>query len=294
MRGLTDEQLQKRRSGISGSEVATVVAYYADQEGREVPWPLPEYKSALALYRDKVKGPRDRDVREAAEAGLRLEPALLRWYQDETSHDAQELQVTQRHPENRHHIGTPDATDGRRIVELKTVWTREQSDRWSHSDRGVPAEYYLQVQWYMHVLEYDQADIFVLDAGCYGVETRLHELERDQDVIDKCVHYVDRFWHEHVEPKNPPEPDGSRAAAQALDDLAPQDTTNVRLADSEEEASLQELKDLRERKKQLEEEYKRRKQELIAKADDENIKGIETQDGLKLFRDSRGSKRFST
>jgi len=293
--GLSDADIEKRRGGVSSTDLRVILAYYAGKEGRQVAWPLRAGESALGLYAEKLGHGRPYTMSDPMKAGLYLQNALLRWYSDDTGFVVDGNDVTIEHTQNPRHMATPDGfawlPDSPYVdrgVEVKTVWGWEQCARWGDGD-AVPAEYYLQCQWCMYVRELPRWDIAVLLADGHGVQFRIYHLERNDEQIAKIVPLVDRFLTEHVDAGVPPEPDGSTSAAQALADLAPADATPCRLAaDSAEEDLIDELivatdeyKDAGKRRELL-------KQRVMALANEEGIVGIETPSGQRVYRDKAG------
>jgi predicted phage-related endonuclease len=98
---------------------------------------------------------------------------------------------------------------GGKILECKTC-SAYASDKFGEGGDEVPDEYLLQVQHYMHVTGYHEADLAVLIGGN---EYRQFSLKYDADLAnyaaDKCV----KFWNTYVVPQVPP-------PATANDDLA--------------------------------------------------------------------------
>ena len=300
MTGLTPEQIAQRRTGVSSTDLRVILAYYAGREGKQVPWPLYDGESALAVYAEKLGKARPRDDTVVTRAGRHLEAGVLAWYAEETgAHLIYNSETWTRTPDARH-MATPDGfassvpyVGAEWGVEAKTVWVREQCARWGEKPDAVPVEYYLQCQWCMYVCEMPRWDIAVLLAGGYAVDFRIYTIPRNDAQIPRLIEVADRFLAEHVDPQVPPEPDGSRAAAMALADLAPADPAPCRLTMNAEEEEL--IDQLAEADGEYRAAGKRRellRQQIIARANQAGIVGIETPKGQRVYRDKGGHVRI--
>jgi putative phage-type endonuclease len=108
------------------------------------------------------------------------------------------------------------------VVEIKTIsgWSSKQ---WSG---GIPPSYYLQLQTYLMGLDIQKGYLVALEDGR---NIKVHEFERDQEMIDSIANVTRDFW-ERVELgreflKNgedyeqfSPEPDGTEAYAEFLNE----------------------------------------------------------------------------
>ena len=295
--GLIAEQRALRRTGVSSTDLRVILAYYAGREGKQVPWPLYDGESALALYAEKLGKGRPHEDTVVTKAGRHLEAGVLAWYAEETgAHLIPNTGGTWKCKHNPRHMATPDgfasaqpyvgAEEG---VEVKTVWVREQSARWGEKPDAVPVEYYLQCQWCMYICDMPRWDIAALLAGGFAVDFRIYSIPRNDAQIPRLVEVADRFLAEHVDPQVPPEPDGSRAAAMALADLAPLNPAPCRLTMNGEEDEL--IANLADADAEYKAAAKRRellKQQIIARANQAGITGIETPGGQRVYRDKAG------
>jgi len=85
------------------------------------------------------------------------------------------------------------------VLEIKTV-----SDRayWSWKRDGVPMGYLMQVQWYMHVLEWTWACIAALNRDTGQLD--LYEIDARPELMAAVAEKVDWFMTHHVDQRVPP------------------------------------------------------------------------------------------
>ena len=111
------------------------------------------------------------------------------------------------------HGCTPDrllvTTEGVIPVELKTAHY-EQARVWA---KEVPWSYIVQVHWQMHVLDAQQAYIAVL---CNGRDFQYHPIRRNEEIIQRLVKRVDKFWRDHVLTRVAPPVDANQSTREWL------------------------------------------------------------------------------
>jgi len=201
-----NEWLEWRRHGIGGSDVAAVMGVS--------PWASP-----WSVWANKCGLTGDIASSEVMEAGKFLELAITPWFTDRTGLGVVDEQAQIVHPSHSHHRATLDGlvygddSECLGVLEIKTT-------NWGKPWETIPEHYQAQVQWQLHVTGLGKAWMAVL----MGRRLDIHEIERDQDAIDKMVAEVDRFWAEHVRTGTPPPVDGSDATAAALAEVFPGDT----------------------------------------------------------------------
>lgn len=208
---LTAEQLELRRTGIGGSEVAAVLGLS--------PWMRP-----IDVWRAKVEG---YSVPENAvmKRGRILEPAVAQFFAEETGAKLRES-TTLRHPSLSWVLATPDriATwpDGSdTLVELKTASLSMRTEWGEPGTDEVPQQYLLQVAWTMAVTGLSLAHVGVLIGGD---EFRVYRLERDLELEAVLIERVGEWWERHVLREEPPELDGSDSTSRWLVSRYPRDT----------------------------------------------------------------------
>jgi predicted phage-related endonuclease len=244
---LSPEQIEARRTGIGGSEVAALLG-------------LHPFIGPLDVYLSKVEGyspPSNTDM----ERGSFLEDGIARWY-------------AHRECEGRELIGSPDLPmgpwvhprepifrctpdrlvdlggDAMRLLSIKCP--RRAGDEWGEPGGStVPTYAVLQLQWEDYVgcalgkpLD-PQADLAALVEG----DLRTYHVRRDTELQGWLVTKVRQWWAEHVEPQVPPPVDGSPGASLWLRRRFPRNTRSMVQASLEDDGLLL---DLREQERALE------------------------------------------
>ena len=207
---LTPEQLEARKLGIGGSDVAAVAGIS--------PW-----KSRLEVYREKVgeAEPEDESFDDALAKtlGVLLEDAVATLYEMRTGHKLHRVLQTKVHPK----IPILRANLDRRIVganrgaEIKVVGFNMEPEWGDEGTDEIPIYYAAQVQHYMGVTGLPAFDIPVLFLGTRRF--KIFEIKRDGAIIVALQAQAMQFWENHVLPQVPPEP---RTLADVLA-LYPQD-----------------------------------------------------------------------
>jgi putative phage-type endonuclease len=243
------EWLAARRIGLGGSDAAAVAG-------------LDPYRSPFEIWLDKTGTlPDDDRAGEAALWGRLLEPVIA----DELARrDAVEISPVGwmlGHPEHHHMIADVDrvALDPARpapgIVEIKSTSAFRAGD-WRD---GVPIPVVCQVMHYLAVTGLDWARIVALIGGQNLV---VHDVERDDELIDNLIEIEARFWRQVID-REPPEPDGSRATTDLLGRLYDVDPDAVAVVDRAEiEPALAALRFARERQDAAENDRRRAENEI--------------------------------
>lgn len=230
---LTREQwLALRKKFIGGSEIAAVAA-------------LSRHKGPLQIYWDKVNPDvQPQEDNEAMYWGRTMEPILREEFAKRTG-----LQVvacpfmftSKIYPfmsANLDGIATNETTGEKMVLEIKTANGFAAKD-W---EKGMPPEYYLQVQWYLALTQLNKAYIAVLIGGN---SFKYEEVARDEETIQTLIALASNFWNNHVLKRIPPEPDATSGTA--LDSMYPTaDNTSIILPPEADQliAQIEECKGL--------------------------------------------------
>lgn len=198
---LTADQLEVRKTGIGGSDVAAVFG-----ESR--------FAAPFDVWLSKTQGwvlPETEDMRR----GSFLEDGIARWYCDRYRITERVLSPgTIRHATRPIALCTPDRIAGRRLVSIKAP--RRKTDAWGEpATDHVPPEYVLQLQW----------EFAVLDAlGDSGLDEEMHlaalldgdlvvyHVRADLELQAWMLDYAERWWSRHVVGGEEPSLDGSAQA----------------------------------------------------------------------------------
>lgn len=182
------EWLQKRKTGIGGSDAAAVLG-------------MSKYKTPLDVYAEKVGDALELEDNGPMLWGRLLEPVIRQRYADETGRAVAVPPDILRHASRPFMIATPDGiTDDGRLLEIKTSRT---ADGWGTPGTDeIPTAYLLQVQHYLAVTALPVADVAALIGGS---DYRLYYVEADAELQAMLVDAEAEFWA-RVERREPPPP----------------------------------------------------------------------------------------
>lgn len=262
---LTDEQIAKRRTGISSSEVAGLMGLSPFTDPIKI-W-LEKCAPHLAI-REEVKSFSLMDM------GNLMEPVAAKAYCIEHRVRATKFLETIRHPKVKWMLCTPDyqLTNGRGL-ECKNVHIGQAYEWGSSGSDRIPIYYIPQVMQCMAVL--DRED-WAVAAIIGGTEFRHYLVKRDDEFLSMIVEECERFWTDYVVAKKmPPANMGPSSACEYLKKIYPQQKKKELIEIDEKHPVYQNLRrigELRNAKKLVEEELK-----LMTAAVQANI-----QDGYRL------------
>jgi putative phage-type endonuclease len=201
---LTKAQLEERRSGVGGSDAATVLG-------------LNPFTTAYELYLDKIgeAPPEDEDfLKESRYWGSVLEAPVSDRYAEETGYKVQKannLIRSKEHPFMLANIDRKVVGEDMRIgFEAKTA---ARPDGWGESGSNeIPPYIMLQCQHYLAVTEYDFWDLAVLIGNR---DYRSYRIAPIADIREQLIAAEQEFW-DRVENRVPPEPQWQSAATTRL------------------------------------------------------------------------------
>lgn len=209
---ITHEQwLNYRRTGIGGSDAATVVG-------------LNPYSSLYTLYNDKLGLIPVKEDNEAMRQGRDFEDYVARRWMEATGKKVRRNCYMWRSDEHPFMLADID----REVVgenaglECKTTSAYNKADL---EGGEVPLTYYVQCQHYMAVMGFDRMYLAVL---VLGVGFYCFTIERDENEIAALIEYEAPFWH-MVETKTPPPVDGSESTMDTLAAIYPTETAAGRV-----------------------------------------------------------------
>lgn len=189
--GLTDKELEERRSYLGGSDAAAAIG-------------LSPWKSPLQLYKEKIGEEPDKDDEEDANlplhVGTLVEPLVIRKLEQK-----KKIQVLQRQavfvdpswPVRRATVDGIGSDD--MLVEAKTAgfigqqWGKDDTDQ-------IPLHYLYQIQSNLAVTGKIAAWVPVIIGN---TRIRIYRIERDQELIDILTEGEKKFW-QHVVNRDPP------------------------------------------------------------------------------------------
>lgn len=202
---LTKAQLEERRTGIGGSDAATVLG-------------LNPFTTAYELYLDKIgeAPPEDENfLKESRYWGSVLEEPVCNRYAEEFDYKIQRANQLIRSKEHPFMIANID----RKVVGLKQLRigfeakTAARPDGWGESGSAeIPPYIMLQCQHYLAVTGYDFWDLAVLIGNR---DYRTYRIAPIHDIIEQLIAAETEFW-DRVENRAPPEPQWQSAATTRL------------------------------------------------------------------------------
>lgn len=267
-----DTWLQERSKGIGGSDVATVLG-------------LNPYKTPLSLWEEKTGKTKGSPAGEAAYWGTTLEDVVAKEFSKRTGMKIQRVNfllstgengwmrgnidraivneqiaktVRVNKPEKAAETGLMLSTDVG--LECKTA-NAFMADKWGPSQEAeivsgnvvtehqIPLYYETQIQWYMAVTGIKKFYVAVLIGG---QDFRMYEVRRDLDVIKAIVEKCHAFWFKKVLADVPPDP----INADDIKKLYARDDGEMVEASNDEAADIGELRTIRERIKELQDQEK--------------------------------------
>lgn len=236
---LTKAQLEERRTGVGGSDAATILG-------------INPFTTAYELYLDKrgelVNPDADGYLAESRYWGSVLEQPVCDRYAEETGFKIQKANLLIRSKEHPFMIANIDRKvvgEDRRIgFEAKTA---ARGDGWGPSGGSeIPPYIMCQVQHYLAVTGYDCWDLGVLIGNRDYRSYRINPIE---SIIEQLVEAEQEFW-DRVENGVPPEPQWqSKATTRLLKDLYPGTNGDVVQLPDVATAYYKAMKDAQEQRK---------------------------------------------
>lgn len=196
---LSPEQLAKRRTGITATDVAAVVG-------------LDPYRSAIDVFMDKVGQKQPFAGNEFTRWGNLLEPTIRDDYAERRGVRV-EVPGTLEHPCVTWALATPDGIcyrsglrDPSNGLEIKTHSSRVADLYGEQGTDEVPRHELIQCMWNMYVSGLDSWDLVAFIDN----RPRDYVIRRDESLIEILADSAEKFLVDHVRKGVPPEPDGSK------------------------------------------------------------------------------------
>lgn len=195
-----DEWLKLRKTGIGGSDAGAICG-------------LNPYASPMSVYQDKTSDYISQEDNESMRQGRDLEDYVARRFMEITGFKVRRSNVMYRSQEYPFMIADVD----RLIVgenaglECKTA-SPYNSDKWK--DGEIPPHYLIQCCHYMIVTGKREWYIAVV---ILGREFKYAKIAWDETMIQNLIAIETDFWNNYVMPGIMPDPDGSRACDEVLE-----------------------------------------------------------------------------
>lgn len=193
-----EQWLELRRTGIGGSDAATIVG-------------LNPYSSRYALYLDKIGELPPKEDNEAMRIGRDLEAYVAQRFCEATGKKVQRNNFMWRSEEHPFMLADIDReiVGENACLECKTTSAYNKHD---FENGQIPLAWYSQILHYIYTMGYDHAylSVVVLGKGYWWFR-----IERDDDEIAALIEQEEAFW-KLVQERTPPAPDGSDATDAAI------------------------------------------------------------------------------
>lgn len=190
-----DEWLQYRKMGIGGSDAGAICG-------------LNPYASAISVYLDKINPDTENFDNEAMRQGRDLEDYVALRFMEATGIKVRKANFMCTHDHHPFMLANVDRMIvGENVgLECKTA-NILNADKWKDGD--VPAHYQLQCHHYMAVTG---AKAWYIAVVILGKEFKYVRIDRDEEIIKNLIEIESDFWNNHVMKEIMPDPDGSKAA----------------------------------------------------------------------------------
>lgn len=187
-----EDWLRYRKKGITGTDAGAIVG-------------LNPYRSAFAVYQDKITDDFDLSDNEAMRQGRDMEDYVAQRFMEATGLKVRRANAIFYNEEHPFMLADFDRiiVGQKAGLECKTV-SPYSSDKWE--DGRIPLHYQMQVQHYLAVSGFD---CWYVAALIYGKEFIIRKIERDEELIQNLITIEERFWNENVLAHVMPDPDGS-------------------------------------------------------------------------------------
>lgn len=240
-----EEWLKYRRTGIGGSDAATVCG-------------LNPYSSLIELWADKTGRLPEKEDNEAMRTGRDLESYVAERFCEAAGKKVRRRNAIFQHDKYDYITANID----REIIgenaglECKTTSAYAKSD---FENGEIPQYYYCQCMHYMNVMGFEKMYLAVLVTG---KDFYWFEIPYDPKEGEALLKMEREFWNNYIVPDVRPEPDGSESAKRTIDHIFEDRVENMITIFEQEEVAAK-LTEIRSEKKKIETEEKRLQQELI-------------------------------
>lgn len=188
---LTREQLEIRRTGIGGSDIAAICG-------------LSKYKTPVQIYLEKIgEEIPQQETNDFIYFGNALEDDVAQAYADKNNVTISIEPNTLRHPKYPWMLANIDrwVNDKEYILECKTASVYKSNEFGPDGSDYVPENYLLQLAWYSAVCNVNRVDLAVLIGGH---DFRTYTYNKNIELENKLIKIAYNFWHNNVLKKEMP------------------------------------------------------------------------------------------
>lgn len=189
---LTPEQLARRRTGLTATDVPAVLG-------------LSPFQSAFDVWAEKLGKAPPVEETEDMQRGTFLEDGARRWYAFRTGAKVA-VPGTLAHPTDSLILATPDGVALHAGGEVRGLEIKMPSSAYGWGEPGtdaIPQHYLVQAAWQLAAMSEwtETVDVFAVLEG----KPRLYHVRRDVELEGVLVDEMRRFWRDHVLTGRPPE-----------------------------------------------------------------------------------------
>lgn len=273
---LTKYQQEIRRNGLGGSDIPAICG-------------ISPFKTPLDIYLDKVSGVVEEDSsNNATRFGNLFEDVIRKEY--EKDHGVKVIKPDadnpKFHPKYNFAFANIDGIiNNKNVLEIKTtnqfngkLFGEEKTDE-------VPNHYLYQVAWYRVIYDADFCDIAVLIGG---QDLRYYRYEPNKELEQNIFDVAYQFWHNNVLAKNPPEPSDCNDILK----LHPNHNEKELFIDEDLKLLLSDYKNLKNRKKLLENKIEDLRFEITNKINDASGVIDDCNNRIVSFKKPKASRKF--
>lgn len=196
-----EEWLKLRKTGIGGSDAGAICG-------------LNPYSSSMSVFRDKTGADIEEEDKESMRQGRDLEDYVAQRFMEATGFKVRRSNKMYRSEEYPFMIADVD----RMVVgqdaglECKTA-SAYNADKWKNGE--IPPHYLIQCCHYMAVTGKKEWYIAVV---VLGQDFKYAKITRDEEMIRNLIAIESRFWNDNILSGVMPEPDGSKACDEVLEE----------------------------------------------------------------------------
>ena len=251
--GERDVWLRERETYIGATDLSAILG-------------LNPYSTPLSVYCSKLRIVEPEPETHAMKRGIILEPAIARFYENQTGRTVRKWERVVRHPDKPHLGVNPDYyvpdvptscdQDELRLVECKSHLPFVAHHYGEVGTDQVPEWEQVQAQWQCHLTGITRCDVAVL-LGLGEDDFRIYPVTYDPEIGAMLEEAADAFWTNHIVAQVPPAVTGSTADTSLLKKLYPKGGEPPKVADEEINIVAITLREIKEQMKSLEEDEKR-------------------------------------
>ena len=244
----SEEWREKRHSmGIGGSEAAAITGLYP-------------YRSALSVYYDKTNDEIKPEIQnEAMRQGADLEDYVAKRFCEATGKKVKKFEYMLQSKEHPIMLADVDrfVVGENAILECKVS---QNYQKYSYEDAdNIPAYQLIQCLHYMAVTG---AQAWYIACVILGKHFIYHRIDRDEGMIHMLTGIEKDFWNNHIVPRIPPGPDGSKACDEILRKYYPESDHGEKIQLVGFDAQLERRKEIMELENKLQTERKTIEQQI--------------------------------